>query len=943
MKSKFQLSYSQGRRCGDNTYTIAIPDNFDIEKGAEKREFIAWLPGDGVAEYLDSDIIFFAGSTAAENNYNTGMLTPELCSIMIESFFLQTGKKLSDDIKFIPLKNDYPAGGIQAWYTDECFHYNINLFFTNCIKSMRVQVNDVSMSDIDACDKMVINWIQTMKITKPFKTIKYPDDDSFINMPLTEKLVSEWKTCVNTRFTIISNTLQNKFQNRSAAFFNALGSDNKDNALVQDCQRYVDEAATTMGELLVVSLDALEKISKRNQGNALLKNMYDLIRPAIIDNEYVTVSNFANIDGTFKAKIKDIEQSKSRFLKLDPTSKTEVPLSAFKKLTYNENRTVKVEDITVKIPDGMITLNEYHPKNKEEENQISGLKNAPYGFFAVPKDGKKGFENYQEETFCINLVKPQTMPQLGVLLNTRALKEKGIEVDLESTLVNVVKGFFSQSVLDVDNLPIKCVCSGKDYGIVCVQVQTSTDSEIKNCYFKYFVLYNSDVYQGNIYINAAGSIADFTNTVHNWLKSFVVGKSASSKTPKQKGNSARPKISLQDDKEQSLKQKSKQEKETKKEIEKQKVLLEEKRKSINSKILELRGQHNKEKTKRTDLIKNIEKQIAEQEAELSSLSFFKFSRKKELQQTLTTLYEQRRKYNKELEIASQSYEKQINRLNVTLNLLNPSVKVGDIIKFGYEPYSNTEFIEWIVIKNDDNMIRLLSLHTIKVNSYYSVEKWLSEDFIKTCFTAYWQKLMLKEGNKYSWLPTYSEITPFMKATPSQSLKQYIRDDCTASGRSYLHNDLQINSTIDMYMKNGNSYWIQSANKRDGFADYIYQGQERGRIGAGAEVGVRAVIKIEPLKLLNMTEIPSFKINDSHTDNQNKNIYLSKLIIELLFDRKKYKSTDILEHIENISDFKDGITNQRISAIMRNLEKEGIVKSEAIKGCIYFSLAQNLIY
>lgn len=110
MKSKFQLSYSQGRRCGDNTYTIAIPDNFDIEKGAEKREFIAWLPGDGVAEYLDSDIIFFAGSTAAENNYNTGMLTPELCSIMIESFFLQTGKKLSDDIKFIPLKNDYPAG-----------------------------------------------------------------------------------------------------------------------------------------------------------------------------------------------------------------------------------------------------------------------------------------------------------------------------------------------------------------------------------------------------------------------------------------------------------------------------------------------------------------------------------------------------------------------------------------------------------------------------------------------------------------------------------------------------------------------------------------------------------------------------------------------------------------------------------------------------------------
>lgn len=520
---------------------------------------------------------------------------------------------------------------------------------------------------------------------------------------------------------------------------------------------------------------------------------------------------------------------------------------------------------------------------------------------------------------------------------------KGIEVDLESTLVNVVKGFFSQSVPDVDNLPIKCVCSGKDYGIVCVQVQTSTDSEIKNCYFKYFVLYNSDVYQGNIYINAAGSIADFTNTVHNWLKSFVVGKSVSSKTPKQKGNSARPKISLQDDKEQSLKQKSKQEKETKKEIEKQKVLLEEKRKSINSKILELRGQHNKEKTKRTDLIKNIEKQIAEQEAELSSLSFFKFSRKKELQQTLTTLYEQRRKYNKELEIASQSYEKQINRLNVTLNLLNPSVKVGDIIKFGYEPYSNTEFIEWIVIKNDDNMIRLLSLHTIKVNSYYSVEKWLSEDFIKTCFTAYWQKLMLKEGNKYSWLPTYSEITPFMKATPSQSLKQYIRDDCTARGRRYLLNDLQINSTIDMYMEGGNSYWIQSANKGDGFADYISQGQERGIIGAGSEVGVRAVIKIEPLKLLNMTEIPSFKINDSHTDNQNNNIYLSKLIIELLFDRKKYKLTDILEHIENISDFKDGISNQRMSAIMRDLEKEGIVKREAIKGCIYFSLAQDLIY
>lgn len=276
-------------------------------------------------------------------------------------------------------------------------------------------------------------------------------------------------------------------------------------------------------------------------------------------------------------------------------------------------------------------------------------------------------------------------------------------------------------------------------------------------------------------------------------------------------------------------------------------------------------------------------------------------------------------------------------------MLNPSVKVGDKIKFGYEPYSDTEFIEWIVIKNDNNMIRLLSLHTIKLNSYYSVEKWLSEDFIKNCFTAYWQKLMLKEGNKYSWLPTYSEITPFMKATPSQSLKQYIRDDCTARGRSYLHNDLQINSTIDMYMENGNSYWIQSANKKDGFADYIAAEQVRSRIGAGTDIGVRAVIKIEPLKLLNMTEIPSFKIKDSNIGNCNDNIYLSKLIIELLFDQKKYKPSDILEHLERVSDFKDSITNQRFSAIMRNLEKEGVVKIEDIKGCVYFSLAQDLIY
>ena len=144
MSSKYQLTYNRGKRCGDKTYSIGIPDNFAIEEGAEDREFIAWLPGneDG---YLGADITFYAGKVLQENDNDTRLLVPELCSTLIENTFWGNpfSRMMCKSSKYIPLDKEHPAGGINAGYDEDSFMYNISVFLPGCIKTMRVQVCNV--------------------------------------------------------------------------------------------------------------------------------------------------------------------------------------------------------------------------------------------------------------------------------------------------------------------------------------------------------------------------------------------------------------------------------------------------------------------------------------------------------------------------------------------------------------------------------------------------------------------------------------------------------------------------------------------------------------------------------------------------------------------------------------------------------------------------------
>ncbi len=84
--SRFALSYDKGIRCGDEHYTIAIPDNFILEKGAENRAFIAWLP-DGADDYYSADITFYDGKRVSENDNDTRIFTPEMSAALLENMF----------------------------------------------------------------------------------------------------------------------------------------------------------------------------------------------------------------------------------------------------------------------------------------------------------------------------------------------------------------------------------------------------------------------------------------------------------------------------------------------------------------------------------------------------------------------------------------------------------------------------------------------------------------------------------------------------------------------------------------------------------------------------------------------------------------------------------------------------------------------------------------
>ena len=74
-----------------------------------------------------------------------------------------------------------------------------------------------------------------------------------------------------------------------------------------------------------------------------------------------------------------------------------------------------------------------------------------------------------------------------------------------------------------------------------------------------------------------------------------------------------------------------------------------------------------------------------------------------------------------------------------------------------------------------------------------------------------------------------------------------------------------------------------------------------------------------------------------TENQKQNVNFKEDILATLADGKARTATELLHDVPS---FSDAMTNQRVSALLRQLIIDGKVKKEMVKGKALFSLAEE---
>lgn len=99
--------------------------------------------------------------------------------------------------------------------------------------------------------------------------------------------------------------------------------------------------------------------------------------------------------------------------------------------------------------------------------------------------------------------------------------------------------------------------------------------------------------------------------------------------------------------------------------------------------------------------------------------------------------------------------------------------------------------------------------------------------------------------------------------------------------------------------------------------------------------VEGILTAEEVKFLVERKELHEKKNASRkpTKSQEENVSYKTAILEGMVEGKAYTITDLIKSIPSIAD----LTNQRVSALIRQLKEEGVVTRKEEKGKAYFSL------
>lgn len=185
------LSYSKNKKVKGSGYVMDIPDNFTIKKGAEGRDFIAYIPDpDDPEDYLESDFIIFAGQLQKAEVISQFKTMAEFFAIGEAMNALAAVKLGKGDVEHY-VRRDLP--GVIDYFLDQlALHVNICVVIDDHIQMMRLQISDVTKRDMDKYKKAAGEILDHMRADKPVTLLTEPDAEKYIAMSADSKTVTEW-------------------------------------------------------------------------------------------------------------------------------------------------------------------------------------------------------------------------------------------------------------------------------------------------------------------------------------------------------------------------------------------------------------------------------------------------------------------------------------------------------------------------------------------------------------------------------------------------------------------------------------------------------------------------------------------------------------------------------------------------------------------------------
>lgn len=185
------LSYSKNQKVKGSGYVMDIPDNFTIKKGAEGRDFIAYIPNpDDPEDYFESDFIIFAGQPQEAEVISQFKTMAEFFAVG-EAMNAVAAVKLGEEDAEHYARRDLP--GVIIYSLDQlALHVNICVVIDDHIQMMRLQISDVTKRDMDKYKKAAGEILDHMRANKPVTLLTEPDAEKYIAMSADSKTVTEW-------------------------------------------------------------------------------------------------------------------------------------------------------------------------------------------------------------------------------------------------------------------------------------------------------------------------------------------------------------------------------------------------------------------------------------------------------------------------------------------------------------------------------------------------------------------------------------------------------------------------------------------------------------------------------------------------------------------------------------------------------------------------------